>query len=213
MSTSDTHYDRNCRRCTLNCCECPWERKMMMITRVSGTCVINDDSDGADRAGDIDGDVGEVEDIDKTILTTTASDIQSWSAARRPLFLNITLSQFADGGELSHHLCVCISKYQSDTWPGDFFAAEEAPFRKHELFQMNESSPLSLLFIPPRCRGRRRATANGLSDERDKWQRCFGSGDSALEQRCVFVRECARACVLGRQKGRKRRESEGDRRQ
>ena len=75
---------------------------------------------------------------------------------------------------------------------------------------MNESSPLSslslfahlVLFIPRRCGGRRSA-ANGLSDERDKWQRCFGSGDSELGERCVCVLACECVClfVMGAEAG------------
>lgn len=71
---------------------------------------------------------------------------------------------------------------------------------------MNESSPLSsrslfahlVLFIPRR-RGGRRSAANGLSDERDKWQRCFGSGDSELGERCGCL--CVWLFVMGAEAG------------
>ena len=86
---------------------------------------------------------------------------------------------------------------------------------------MNGSSPLFSLslfarllfffFSIPLCRrGRRSATANSLSDERDKWQRCFGSGDSALAEQCVHVCERVSVCVgeAGRGRGGER---EGER--
>lgn len=57
--------------------------------------------------------------------------------------------------------------------------------------------PFLVLFIPPRRRGRRSATANSLSDESDKWQRCFGSGDSVPAEQCVYVCERVLVCVMG----------------
>lgn len=119
-----------------------------------------------------------------------------------------------------------VSTYQLDTCRWKVFAAKAAPFRTYESSWVNELSALSSLslfahlvsFYPPcACRrGRSSATANSLSDERDKWQRCFGSGDSALRRNSVcvrFVRARRRRCVFGGQEQIEagRRETEGDR--
>lgn len=100
--------------------------------------------------------------------------------------------------ELSHHFC----------WVGSHFnvsighVSEESFCCQSSTFQniwalLNEwivrsvfpvpVSPISFLSFPPRRRGKRSATANSLSDERDKWQRCFGSGDSPPLQISVCV--------------------------
>lgn len=138
----------------------------------------------------------------------------SWVFSRRPhflhsLFLSITLSSpNLQTRGIVPSLLLSGQPFQSINWTrvrGKFLLPKQhlSEHMSPPEWMYRPLSSLSLLarlllFIPWCRRGRRSATANSLSDERDKWQRCFGSGDSALAEQCVHVRECVCGCVLGR---------------
>lgn len=71
---------------------------------------------------------------------------------------------------------------------GKLSAAEAAPFRTHESSKRNKSSPpsspspfpaISSFSFSHAGEERGSTGVNSLSDEKDKWRRCFGSGDSS----------------------------------
>lgn len=81
-----------------------------------------------------------------------------------------------------------VSKNQLDACYRKGFCCRSSTFQNAWVLQNEQIVPSIFpvpifshltLFIPPRWSGRRRsARENSLSDERDKWWGCFGSGDS-----------------------------------
>lgn len=76
----------------------------------------------------------------------------------------------------------------------------------------------SRLFHLPTSQRVAEGAVKRVSDEGAKWQGCFGSGHSALEEQCVHVCKCARAggCLLCARRnwekcGREEGKREGDR--
>lgn len=160
--------------------------------------------------GDTDDDEGEVDEIDKTTKIMAAGDIWSFRTDRSlSLFLNITLpSPYLQTKGIVQSLLLSGQPFPSINWTRvrrKFFAAKAAPFRTYDSSEINESSPLSSLPRSPHSFNFPTLEREGgvpqrtvLSDERDKWQRCFGSGASKNRAcTCASVYKCV---LVGQQR-------------
>lgn len=149
--------------------------------------------------------------FDETTQIMAAGDISrpqtaaGASTALRPK-RHALISRSADEGNrpITSAEWAAISKYQLDTCQRKVFCCQSSTFQNIWICPNERLIPYTLpphliLFILPQSRGKRSAATNSLSDEGDKWQRCFGSGDTVLAKECVFAQVCI--CVCWRDRG------------
>lgn len=156
--------------------------------------------------------------MDKTSLMMAAGDICEFSN-----FHHIKLSspnlQTGRNRPGASAEWAAVSKDQLDACYRKAFCCRSNTFHNAWVLQNEQIVPSVfpfpipshlILFIPPCRRGRGSAGVNSLSDEKDKWQRCFGSGDSAAAK-TERVREGVREHVSGEKQGVEWWKTGGDR--
>lgn len=125
--------------------------------------------------------------MDKTSLMMAAGDMCEFSNFHH-IKLSLPNLQTGRNRPGASAEWAAVSKDQLDACSKKGFCCRSNTFHNAWVLQNEQIVPSVfpfpipshlILFIPPCRRGRGSAGVNSLSDEKDKWQRCFGSGDSA----------------------------------
>lgn len=146
--------------------------------------------------------------MDKTSLMMAAGDICEFSNFHHIKLSSPNLQRGSNRPGASAERAA-VSKDQLDACYRKGFCCRSNTFHNAWVLQNEQIVPSVfpfpipshlILFIPPCRRGKGSAGVNSLSDEKDKWQRCFGSGDSAAAK-TERVREGVWEHVSGEKQG------------